>query len=208
VLIAWSRLVKGQFKDPLVGRDWLLGALCGTGLGLLWHLGFFAPLALGLRQPVPFPNGIWNLNHGRFVVGSLLDLVASSINGALLAIFLLTLYRMVFRRDSIAIVAVTITHVVFNLWWCSGRNLGLEVTILILIFTGLVGVLIRLGLLSLVAALLFLSALRLLPIALDFGAWYGAYAPLALGLLALTAAYAFHISLAGRPAISARLLEG
>ena len=207
-LISWSRLVKGQWKDPLVGRDWLVGALCGTGLGLVWHSSYLAPLALGLRAPVPFGNGVWSLNHARFVVGSLLDITGSSVDGALLAIFLLTLYRMILRRNSLAILAVVITHVLFNLWWCSGRNLALEVTFVALVFTGLVATLVRFGLLSFVAAGLFLSALRQLPIALDFAAWYGALAPLALALLAATAVWAFHVSLAGRPAISGRFLEG
>ncbi len=190
-----------------MGRDWLIGALGGTGLGLLWHLSYFAPAMLGLREALAFPNGIWTLNHGRFVVGSLLDIVATSVDGALLAIFLLTLSSIVLRRKPAAILAVVIIHVLFNLWWCSGRNLALEVTFVSAIFAGLIATVVRFGLLSLAAAGIFLSALRQLPIALDPGAWYGAHAPLALGLLAATAAWAFHVSLAGRSAFHPRLLE-
>lgn len=93
------------------------------------------------------------------------------------------------------------------LWWCAGRNLALEVAFVSAIFGGLIVTLVRCGLLSLVAAGVFLSALRWLPVALEPAAWYGAHAPLALGFLAMTAAYAFRVSLAGREAFGARRLE-
>ena len=43
MLISWSRLLTGRFRDPLVGRDVLIGALCGIVMSLLWHLSYFAP---------------------------------------------------------------------------------------------------------------------------------------------------------------------
>ena len=186
----------------------MIGALGGTALGILWHLSYYAPLALGLREQVPFPNGIWVLHHGRFVLGALLDITGASVEGGLIAIFLLTISKMVLRRKSLATLTVVIIHVLFNLWWCSGRNLALEVMFVCAIFTGLIAILVRFGLLSFVAAAVFLSALRQLPIALDPLAWYGGHAPLALGLLAATAAFSFRLSLAGRPAFGSRLLEG
>ncbi len=203
-MISWSRLVKGRLKDPLVGRDILVGAMSGTATGLLWHLSYFAPSALGLPRPHPFSGGLWDLNGLRLIVGDLLDLLAAGVELALTALLLLTLYRMVLRKEGPAIVALVITFVVFNLWWVSGHPI--ELFFLTLIFAMFVFTLVRFGLLALASAGLFLFALRSLPIALDFGAWYAGHALLAVALLALPAVYAFHVSLAGRPAFG-RLLE-
>ena len=35
MLISWSRAVSGRWRDPLVGRDLLIGAVVGTALGLI-----------------------------------------------------------------------------------------------------------------------------------------------------------------------------
>src|SRR5262245_35353667 len=37
-LIAWSRVLEGRFRDPLVGRHILLGAIAGLALTVLVHL--------------------------------------------------------------------------------------------------------------------------------------------------------------------------
>lgn len=206
-LISWSRLLKGRVSDPLVGRDWLFGAICGTVMGLVWHLTYLAPAVLGLPSPAPSPNGVWLLNHVSYGLSQLADILANSVEGSLLALFLLSLFRMALRRDGLAILALLGTHIIFNLWWLPGRNQALEMVFLTAIFALWAFTLVRFGLLALLAATLFLSALRLTPVALDPGAWYGAQAPIVLTLLGATATYAFRVSLAGRPALGSRFLD-
>ena len=147
------------------------------------------------------------LTSTRRVVGELLAHLGVSIQMALVALFVLTLCRIVARKDRIAVSLLLLTEIVFNLWWYPGSNLPVEVTFLALIWATSVVVLVRFGLLAQAAALFFFYGLQRMPIALDFSAWYAGHALLALALLVGLAAFAFHISLAARPAFGERLLE-
>ena len=39
-IVSWTRLLNGDFRDPLVGRDVLVGALLGIGVSV-WQIGFY-----------------------------------------------------------------------------------------------------------------------------------------------------------------------
>jgi serine/threonine-protein kinase len=207
MLISWSRLLIGHLRDPLVGRDILIGALGGTLMGLLWHLSYFVPTWFGAPSLAAFPGGVETLSSMRRVVGDLLGRLGEAIQMALIALFLLTLYRILTRKDEIAVSLLLVTQIVFNFWWYQTSSLSVEVTFLALIWVTSVTVLVRFGLLAQVAALFFFFALQRIPIALDFNVWYAGHALLALSMLAFAAAYAFYVSLAARPAFGGRLLE-
>ena len=51
MMITWSRLLGGKFRDPLVGRDILLGGMCGILLVLVVQLDILLPSWLGLPRP-------------------------------------------------------------------------------------------------------------------------------------------------------------
>ena len=42
-MITWSRLLDGKFRDPLVGRDILIGGMCGILLVLVVQLDILLP---------------------------------------------------------------------------------------------------------------------------------------------------------------------
>jgi len=205
MLISWSRLLAGRVRDPLVGRDVLIGALFGIVVAVVWHLSYFAPFWIG-RWQFPFTSGVEALSSARRIPGELLVEVGEAIRWPLISLFVLTLYRIVARVDWLAVVLLIATSVVFNLRWYQGGTIWINVTFLTLIMSSVI-VLVRFGLLAFTAQAFFFLALQSLPIALDLGAWYAGHALLALGLLAGVAAVAFHVSLAGRPAFGARLLE-
>ena len=48
-IISWNRLLAGDWRDPLVGRDILLGAVFGFGLSLVGYLVEYVPHLLGRR---------------------------------------------------------------------------------------------------------------------------------------------------------------
>ena len=51
MLITWSRLTTGRLRDPLVGRDLVVGTIAGLVLALLEPLGTLVPPALGYPAP-------------------------------------------------------------------------------------------------------------------------------------------------------------
>src|SRR5580658_2498937 len=57
-LVSWSRLLAGQFRDPLVGRDIMVGCLLGAFATLLMRLEWFVPVWLGEppAQPLTGPQ--------------------------------------------------------------------------------------------------------------------------------------------------------
>src|SRR5687768_14737520 len=63
-IISWSRLLAGDFRDPLVGRDILFGAVIGAVLILIINVSRISPRLLG-QSPEFF------LNPGSSVLGNL-----------------------------------------------------------------------------------------------------------------------------------------
>ncbi len=56
MLISWTRAISGEWRDPLVGRDVLIGAAVGIASGLIMGpLRVLLPLRLGLPGPPPAP---------------------------------------------------------------------------------------------------------------------------------------------------------
>ena len=66
-LISWSRMLAGSFRDPLVGRDILLGAAFGVGGAIYPGLIEYAFYAFGGESLDPSFTGVWSLTTPRYV---------------------------------------------------------------------------------------------------------------------------------------------
>ena len=54
-IVSWSRLLAGGFRDPLVGRDVLIGTVFGLGVILCqWSLGTLVPQWMGYPPRIPW----------------------------------------------------------------------------------------------------------------------------------------------------------
>jgi serine/threonine-protein kinase len=53
MLVGWSRLLAGRIRDPLIGRDLLIGVACGAGLEVLNIASTRLPLRFGLPESIP-----------------------------------------------------------------------------------------------------------------------------------------------------------
>jgi serine/threonine-protein kinase len=196
MLISWKRLLGGGLRDPLVGRDLLLGAVAGTALGTLYHVSALMPSWLGLAPPTPdvYVTGatLTSLRQASF---RLFVNQFSAVLYALVFLFVLVLLRLIARRQWLAMTL-----------WCVLMVGSLRVDYPLLEwslgFLRAVAMLIVLtqgGLLSLVTCLFFYFSTFEVPFTLNLSAWYASRAlPVAAAFLAL-AAYAFHTSLAGKP---------
>ena len=98
-IISWSRLLAGDFRDPLVGRDILIGGIFGFGI-VLWQISVL--LARGwLKDSTLTPDyepASENLGLGEFVTAFVQQTTTPLLNGFQL-IFLVLLLAMLFRRD-------------------------------------------------------------------------------------------------------------
>lgn len=207
-IISWSRLLSGDFKDPLVGRDILIGAMLG-GIGLLLRVLIlnFAGW-IGMPPDIPYyPDpksiGITHLGYG------LVMQFSTALYGAFLITFLLLFLTLLFRRQWLGIASgwvILSTLAIFS------ESVGLFSSVtwifeVLLVTLFVVWVVPRLGVLTTVSAIVFHHLIIFFPTTLNFTAWYAADFVVDFILLVAIAIYAFRVSLGGKPAFSNLLPE-
>lgn len=104
LLISWSRLLNGDFRDPLVGRDILVGGLLGIGHGLGIYFG--AMLVKWLTDT----NGILNdayafqsINGFPGIAFLFTEHLANAVLGGFILLFVLLGFYMLFKRKTLSI---------------------------------------------------------------------------------------------------------
>jgi serine/threonine-protein kinase len=202
-IIGWTRLLAGGWRDPLVGRDLLVGAFFGCALVLVV---FCRPLAASwLGLPPPRPGEI--VLRGfllRYVFNTLTAQVLNSLLFSSMLMFLLLLLTIVTRRERVAVGLLGL--LVASLFFGSG-NLALDAAV----GAGAAGlmlfVLVRFGMLALVFTEFFLLFFSLYPVTTDFAAWYAGAAVFAAALGVALVLYGLKTSLAGQPLFRGSLLN-
>lgn len=205
LLISWSRLLGGGLRDPLVGRDVLLGIACGAAL-----VAFMRGL---LALPWWFDvSGVQPLAVNRFsldgLAGSFSVICAMAdraiINSlAMLGVFFLL--HVILRKRWLA--AGVLGVVMALLFSSESANAGMLIAIGVVMGGLLTFVLLRLGQLAFLTTWFTLMVLNSFPLPLDLARWYAAHLLLALAVLLGLAAFAFYASLGGRPLFGAALAE-
>jgi len=205
-LIGWARLLAGNARDPMVGRDILIGLAAGTAHATLASLSNWLPGAMGWQLPaVPHATSLDSLLSIRHVVGAMLGAVPSSIYFGLLPVLILIGLTMVVRRRKIAVALLFL--VLTMIYLAAGRGNPFFLVACFLIAVMWTALTVRVGLLATVAAQwAFMLAFRM-PTALDPSSW--AAVPLALPLIVLAAlaVYAFRTALGNQPVFSGALLD-
>ena len=194
VLVSWARLLAGRGRDPLVGRDVLLGIVIGVFSAALLLL----QLKISGQHPVPVLrlNAIESLASpttfgSLFIFGICIGLLTPLIGLA----FLVAL-RLIVGRTSIAATLL----VIFTVPVFAAALSPVDIVFGIIFTVFGLAVLFRIGLLAHVAAQMALHSLTWLPLTLDGDAWYFGRSLLVLLAIAAFAAYGFLAALGGRPA--------
>ncbi len=208
-LISWSRLLSGRLRDPLVGRDILIGAVFAAAAYLVEQLGQLAVGWLGAPPPIPGQGGLSRLLGGRYLMGQLLN--PGFILFPLIVLFFLFVLRIVLRKQWLAAVAFVLLFVVLAALsppsGYQGAAIGVHLLAIGSVMAMLLVVLLRFGLLALVVMSFFGTVTFDSPIPLDFSSWYVGASLLCLAVAAAVAGYGFHTALAGRPLFRDELLE-
>ena len=198
-LVSWSRLLSGEWRDPLVGRDILIGGAVAAASSFVVRVANLMPAWLGYPEAEPMsalPSGSVGI---RSFVSTLLNLpvVIVLALGFLVLFFLL---RRLLRRDWIVTGAVALILSLIS--WLAGAPLPVVLLVGPMIASIVVYVPMRFGLLALVTTLFFIPLLDTRPLTLDTSAWYfGVSLATLLFILAVNLA-AFRISLGGRRLLS------
>jgi len=207
LLISWNRLLAGDFRDPMIGRDILIGALAGTGINLIYHFGqFIKENIFGAGEYVEGNFLLISLNGWSGVISRLFQELALSPLFALGVFFLLLLFYIVFRNKKLSIAMLVLIVAVPSLAtslqsgdWSIGA-LG--------VFFGavLAFILTRFGLLAVMFFLTYVTLSFSLPTAFDTSSHLFPGTIIVFAAAAGLAIYGFYTSTAGQPVFQRKLL--
>jgi len=208
-LVSWNRVLVGSFRDPLVGRDLLVGLMLGVCSSLLRALGYHLASWIGASQAPPYPDAHFApldiLTGFPATVSQLSGAVAWSIGTSLMLFFLLFLLRVTLRREWIAVALALV------LWTGTAIPAFNPLFPTALITAPVVGailfVVVRYGLLAYTSYLLYAVIFTGFPSTTNLSAWYSGIGLVGLALLLGLAVYAFHTSLGGQPLFGRAALE-
>ena len=191
-LVSWTTLFSGRVRDPIVGRDVLLGAAVGVAVALV----------IRVSETQAGPTLIENevLLGVRSAAGAIVGQTIYAMRSALLIFYLLFVMRVLLRNQWIAAAALTATFALLNV--LSSDQPLITGLVTVLYFGLLSGAVLRWGLTSLFAALVVADILLITPATTDGSAWFlGATMVTALLPIAI-ATWAFFTSAA--PAVAKR----
>jgi hypothetical protein len=203
-LIGWSRLLAGQFRDPLVGRDLLIGVVYGVVLVLYEITDNFVLPLIGKLPPVPGVVAGESLLGMRMAVGLLLFYILYFVFYSLGVFFVLSLLRLLLRKDALAFIVLVLLGALSS--W-GGEYKVIDFVALALIYATFLFILKRFGLLVLVVGLVVQNILLVLPTTARLSRWYAAPALVGLIAIAALAFYGFQTARAGKPLFGAGFFE-
>jgi hypothetical protein len=192
-LISWTRVFAGRWRDPLVGRDVLYGAVLGILFCDIFVLGYH--LAARLGAP-PSQLGLDYLGSTRIAIGSWLQHLPDSISGTLLMFLILFLFRVSLRKSWLAAIGFILLFTALKS--VSSDYPAVSWPIEAILYTVLAVGALRFGLVALVVALYTADLALNIPVTLNPSAWYFSGATLALATIAALAVWGFYTALAGQ----------
>ncbi len=197
-LVSWQRLLKGRLRDPLVGRDVLVGCAAATVVLLLVHLVDLGPPWWG-NPPKPSVYLDHGVSFRHPLMPVLLGLNGSSRSGLEWFFALFLLYLLV-RREWLSAGIVLALAVVLHIF---GRPVSVSPVWVAFVGTTIVGFLtwiaLRYGLLTLVVAMFSYFTIYSAPVTADLSTWYVWHTVTPVVVVTGLAVYGFVISLGGRP---------
>jgi serine/threonine-protein kinase len=203
VLVSWARLVAGRLRDPILGRDVLIGASVGAALQLLVVAAQVAERALGF--PIPPPQLSGNLLQTLVSAPSALAFVCLALFVGLQRVTtgytIMLVFRFVLRNNRLAVLATFLFFFLAFLDFGS-KALWMDALVWFLSLTSLLWVFLRFGY---VAGAVNMSVLFIadgLAWTLDFGSWVAPQTMFAWGIMAVMLGYGFLTAVGGRSLFS------
>ncbi len=204
-LVSWSRLLAGGSRDPLVGRDVLVGCLSGASSVAFGRLVWLVPSWLGYPPPQPFSGPQWQFLGARTMVADVALMLMFAPMVWLGALFFLVLLRALLRKEWAAAVAWVLLFTVLSA--ADSQSAPIFLVFFLILSSLFVFLMIRFGLLTLVANFVFWYVLTNFPLTTQGSAWYSGISLTGILLIAAMAFYGFYTSLGGRPVFGGAVLD-
>ncbi len=207
--ISWSRLLSGRLRDPMVGRDVLLGCIAGVFVPLLDSVTNMVRRGTGRAVPADeMSMNVDALNGGRGLASAFFFGSQSSVLTALALMTLLLLLRLTLRRPALAAtVFAAIIITLFSGFFTYGDDWPAWGWVVVSTAI-LCGTLLRLGVLSFMTMWLTPTFFFSSPITVEFDRWHAAEGLVGPLIVVAVGAWGFWVSLAGRPLFKDDLAAG
>jgi hypothetical protein len=207
MLVSWVRVLEGRFRDPLVGRDLLIGCAGGAIGTLSQRLPILVPESLGGGGALPAWTH-WTFETLRGAMPAFVSIIGIHVQEMTSLFFPLTLLlvlRLLFRRTTPAFVVIVLIGLV--LFRPESGSIPAYIVGFVFFSAVVWFVLFRAGLLAFAATTTVSSLVGELPLTPHPAGWYSGSMLLALAFIVGPALYGFWISQAGRPMFRDELLE-
>ena len=191
-LVAWTRVLNGQFRDPMVGRHLLVGAVVGTTLTLIGLIPQFASWLGRLPEPVP-ADQLPSLTSSAARLASIFWMMQHSFVVPMGILIIVLICRVLFRRPWLAYLVVLLLGSLPSI------ISGLPAIVAImpaLVLAVVLLVLARFGLLAFLVSVVFSS--WHVALTTDPSSWFFGASVATMALFAAIAIYAFVVSLGGQ----------
>lgn len=170
-IITWSRLLAGRFRDPLVGRDLLLGVLAGEFFVLLFYIDKAIPEWLGLPPAAhlvtPFVPAFNGIGAKLYVA---MTVAGYGIERAMVYLMVLLALVLLVKRTAWAGVAFVLLYAaMFTLR--AGNPTSLSPFLSLVGVAALAILLTRYGLVASAVAIALAFAAQRVPVISDLSAW-------------------------------------
>jgi serine/threonine-protein kinase len=205
MLISWSRLLAGGFRDPLVGRDLLAGWLVGAFQLVVTRTGWLTASWLGSAPPTPYDGPEQEFLGARVVIAMVANNIVEAIWNGLAYVFLLFLLRLLLRKEWLAGAALVV--ILTSASALASETPAVTAVASLINNSLLVLLLMRFGLVALVAWSLGGYLLSGLPLTTEVSAWYAGISFGGILLLAALVFHSFYASLGERPMFGGASLE-
>jgi serine/threonine-protein kinase len=192
-IISWSRLIAGRFRDPVLGRDLLIGVLLGLAWVFVYTVRYVAILHRG-APPIMSDSDF--LQGGRWTIGAWLQGVPGAVVGTLMFFFVLFICRVFLRRQWLAALA-------FVAFFTGMRVLGsdyplIELASQSIIYAVAAVAIVRFGFVALIAGVFTANMLLNVPMTTRLSDWFAGNTIFLLLTVIALSAWGFYTSLGGQ----------
>jgi serine/threonine-protein kinase len=206
-IVSWNRLLDGRWRDPLIGRDILVGAFAAVWACAIMQVMNLVPLWL---KQAPLRPILYFFDSDQFTkpAGMIASMPLYSVMVSISLLFLLLVLVVMLRREWLGVGAYFVLAVCAEMVpGITKQNPEQEMNLVhvafylvllsLLVATNLF-VLLKFGLLASATGYLY-GLLYVSPVTTDVTVWYFSTSVTYLLVFSAIAAYAFYISLGNRP---------
>jgi len=203
VLVSWARLVAGRLRDPIIGRDILVGITAGALLVLVFLGAQSVERALGFPvEPARLSGGLLAaMTSAPSVLGRVCLALALGFIRTTTFFTVLLILRFLLRNNRLAVIATVLLFLLALLDY-SSKSLWLDLPVSLLAWGAVTLVSLRFGYVALIFIVTISELADALAWTLDFNSWVAPQTIFAWGIVALMLGYGFLIAVGGRSLFS------